>query len=253
MNYFFTELRKRNKTLYWFGWLHVAAALFCMFMIATTHTQVLGINAWIKPCKFFISSTLYIWTMGWLMFYLNEPKKTAYFNWMAIIVFVFENGYIAWQASRGQQSHFNFSSPSTAIIFSLMGIAISVLDFWTAYICFLFYKKKFPALTPQYLAGIRLGLLLFVVLSISGYTMAAILKHTIGAADGGKGWPLLNWSSQYGDIRIAHFLGMHSLQLLPLFGFYLSKKKGATMIAAGIYFVVTTTVFIIALMGRPLL
>lgn len=50
---FLEILKSRNEPLYWFGLFCFAATLFCALFIQTTQTQVLGINAWYKPLKFF--------------------------------------------------------------------------------------------------------------------------------------------------------------------------------------------------------
>ena len=49
--------------------------------------------------------------------------------------------------------------------------------------------------------------------------------HTVGAADGSAGLPFVNWSTRYGDLRIAHFFALHALQLFPLAGMALAATR----------------------------
>ena len=82
--------------------------------------------------------------------------------------------------------------------------------------------------------------------------MVGLLKHTVGGPDGGPGLPVVNWSTQYGDLRIAHFIGIHSLQVLPLFGNYFAKTKKQTIIFSVVYFLLASALFLQAMKGIPL-
>lgn len=251
---FFHTLRKRNPALYFTAWTSFVCAFTCLVMTQATNTSVLGINAWIKPMKFFISIGILGWTMAWFLAYLQKKRAVRIYTIVFVIAMIIEMVIITWQAANGRQSHFNISTPLYDILFAVMGIAITTFTLWTGYIAVLFFKQKdYPAHLPAgYIWGIRLGMLMFVLFALEGGVMAYLLTHTIGAADGGEGIAVLNWSKQHGDLRIAHFFGMHALQLIPLFGFYIGKKSIATILFALAYFVLVTLLLIQALQGIPL-
>lgn len=249
---FLNELRRRNALLYYAGWLNLAGAIVCMVMIMVDDTQVLGINAWIKPMKFFLSIFIFNWTMGWLLFHLNRPRAAKAYSIMVTLMLAFEMVVIVWQAANGRLSHFNISKPLYLMLFNLMGVAIVILVVWTAYIGFLFFRKKPTDISAAYLWGIRFGILLFVIFSFEGGMMAAQLRHTVGAEDGGPGIPVFNWSRQYGDLRIAHFIGMHALQVLPLAGYFVFKRTAGIIIFSLVYFAITSAMMIMAMKGIPL-
>jgi hypothetical protein len=191
--------------------------------------------------------------MAWYLPYLKQPAKARSYSIMVILMMTLEMIIITWQAANGRLSHFNISSPLYGALFSVMGIAITVLVVWTGYIGYLFFKLKPIELKASYLWGIRLGILLFVVFSFEGGLMASRLAHTVGAPDGGEGYALVNWSKKYGDLRIAHFFGMHALQLLPFTGCYLFKKSLWTILFSILYGLVVAVIFIIALHGLPII
>ena len=251
--YFINELKRRNTLLFWYGILNVIAAIICMVLWQKTNITVNGINAFIKPLKFFTSIAIFVWTVGWLFYYLEMPSKVRAYNLMAVIVFSFESFVITWHASNGRMSHFNTSNALYSSLFSLMGIAIVLLTVWTGYMGYFFFKKKEWPLSMAYLWGIRLGILFFVVFAFEGGVMAAALKHTVGGADGSQGLPVVNWSRQYGDLRIAHFLGMHTLQIFPLVGYFITRNSKAMIAFALTYFGLLVAVLVQALMGSPLL
>ena len=60
--------------------------------------------------------------------------------------------------------------------------------------------------------------------------MIGQMSHNVGVADGGEGLPLLNWSTIGGDLRIAHFFGLHGIQIIPLFAVVLTNRLKASNI-----------------------
>jgi len=247
------ELRRRNKILFWFGLACLFSALVCFVLIYFTNIQVLGINAFIKPSKFFLSVTIMSWTFGWLLVYLQNQRAVRIFSWATVILMGFELVIITMQAAQGKKSHFNISTPADALLFSLMGVAITVFVFWVAYIAWLFYSQKTFTISYSFLWGIRLGMTLFVVYALTGFVMVANMAHTVGAPDGGPGLPYTNWSTQYGDLRVAHFFGMHSLQFLPFVGWLLNNNKNTIKYIAVIYFATVAFLLAEALVKKPLI
>ena len=82
--------------------------------------------------------------------------------------------------------------------------------------------------------------------------MLSLMRHTAGAADGGPGLPLTNWSLDHGDLRIPHFIGIHALQILPLLGNYLAKNKKQIIVISVLYGLLVVALFVQAMMDIPL-
>jgi hypothetical protein len=250
MKMFLETLKSRNETLFYFGLANLVLAFIFLILSQTTTTQVLGINAWIKPFKFAFSTVLYTFAMAWYCFYLKD-FNVKMFSWAVILLLTFENSYIIFQAARGQLSHFNISTPVYAALYSGMAIAITILTLYTAYIGVLFFKNDFPELPIYYVWSIRLGILIFVIFAFEGFVMGSRLTHTIGGADGGTGLPLVNWSTKFGDPRIAHFIGMHALQVLPVLAFYVLKDIKMTILVSVLYGLLAVFTLVQALQGKP--
>jgi hypothetical protein len=250
---FLNELKKRNPVLYYFGWLYFIGGIVGIVLTQTSETAVLGINAWIKPVKFFFSIWIFCWTMGWYLAYLTNKRAVRIYTWVVVVVMIIEQVIITWQAANGRQSHFNISTPFYGILFSIMGAAISIMTAWTGVIGYYFFKQKQFDVPMPYIWGIRLGIIFFVIWAFEGGIMAVHLSHTVGAPDGGPGLPIVNWSRQYGDLRVAHFIGIHSLQIIPLFGYYIAKTNRTTLLFAAGYFLLALLLYIQAIQEVPLL
>ncbi|WP_317129157.1 hypothetical protein [Arundinibacter roseus] len=248
---FITQLKTRNETLWYYGLICLIFSIACLVLTKLTHTQVNQVNAWYKPFKFAFSTFLFSWAMAWYCFYLPN-FNIRLFNWTVIVLLGFEIIYIAIQAGRGQLSHFNISTPLYSAMYTFMALAATIVTLYTAYVGLLFFRHDFPALPSYYVWGIRLGIFIFVIFSFQGFVMGSKMTHTIGGADGSPGLPLVHWSTTFGDPRIAHFVGMHALQILPFAAFYLLKSKKMTILISVVYLLLAVFTLVQAMQGKPL-
>jgi hypothetical protein len=246
------ELKRRNRLLFFFGVVNILAAIVCVLLMLIDKREVSGVNTWTKPFKFFFSVAVFSWTISWYLDYLDKKVAVKIYTYVVVVSMTIELLLISYQAARGVKSHFNINSQMDAMIFSTMGIIITIFTLWTFYIFILFMTQKRYQIPEGYLWGIRAGLFLFIVFAFEGGIMASQLQHTVGAEDGAEGMPLLNRSSRYGDLRIAHFFGMHALQILPIAGYFLFKTKAKMFTFSLFYFLLVSFILIRALQGMPL-
>lgn len=223
MTSFFGELYRRNRLLTLVGWLHVLLLLATAVGYLTDDRLVMGVSTWLKPMKFMFSLAAYLWTIAWFSRYISRPRwAIRTISVIITVVILIESACILLQAVRATTSHYNVSTDFDAAIFQTMGIMIAIDMLMSIVILFRFVKPV-VRLPPAYVWGIRSGFLLFLAGGAIGTVMIANSAHTIGAPDGGPALPFLNWSTVGGDLRIAHGMALHALQLLPLWGYALSR------------------------------
>jgi hypothetical protein len=259
---FIRELRRRNPLLFDLGVAHIALLLIMLVIAPFDGRQVLGINRWIKPMKFAASIAIYLMTMGWILYELPLRENVIRrVNWAIAATLVIEIVLITMQAARGVTSHFNKTTPFDIAVFAVMGAAIAFNILVAAYVALKFWRTDAQIPAP-YLWGIRIGLTIFVLASLEGFAMVSHSAHGVGVLDGGAGLPVVNWSTEGGDLRVAHFFGMHALQVLPLVGYLLSSRRAASLTRSAVrwvqavgvvYALLALLLFLWAMSGRPLI
>ncbi len=220
----FKTVKGESPILYAIVLILFTGAVMCIPAMFIDDREVMGINVWIKPFKFFISTAVYTLTVGFLitLYPYSNLKKHIIRNLVSWTL-LFELVIVSLQAGRGVQSHFNTSSDLDGSLFAAMGILIAInvlIMVWFA-IDTLRLKLK-TSRTIQW--AIFFAWLITIFSSWVGGQMIGQMSHNVGVADGGAGLPILNWSTVAGDLRVAHFFGLHSLQIIPLFALLVHRK-----------------------------
>ncbi|RYF42710.1 MAG: hypothetical protein EOO25_05770 [Comamonadaceae bacterium] len=178
-------------------------------------------NVWSKPLKFQLALALQAATLAWALGHLSPAlRRIAMPRSLAIgwsIVAVYEAGFITLQGARGVASHFNRATPWESIGATLMASGAGVLvlvTVWMGLVALWQARQQRWAVMPL---AIGLGF-------VGGGVLAAWTGGAMGAVRGYwpeplvepvQWMPVTGWVLSQTDLRIAHFVGLHQMQMLP--------------------------------------
>jgi len=218
-----------------------------------------GVSVWVKPAKFALSFTVHFATMAIIVSALSEQNRKhpgiAIAGFVLAIAYLAEMAYIFLQAAQGEHSHFNFSTSFHQTMYSLMGVGAVLLIAMPVVVAW--FARCDSAIGPATRQGIWWGALtsFFLTLATAGY-LADQGGHFVGVpTDPSRVLPVVGWSTEVGDLRPAHFLSLHALQLLPLIGLWIDRtgrKLAVIKPLAVAYALLSLAVLGQALMGLPL-
>jgi len=207
---------------------------------------ITGAPAWLKPAKFAASIAIYTFTLAWIFSLIPEWRRTRrVVGWTTAVTLVLEIALISLQAFRGTTSHFNFATLFDGVVFTIMGAAILVQTFSTVAVAVALWRQKFVDRALGW--ALRLGMTMTIVGALTGglmtrptshqldtaragERMTVVGAHTVGGPDGGPGLPGTGWSTDHGDLRVAHFLGLHALQALPILALVLARRRVSDLV-----------------------
>ena len=210
------ELRRRDPVLS--AVAAINAVLFGAFAVGTAVDPMVvnGEPAWLKPAKFAGSIALVCATLGWLGVHLPvDPDVRRRVSRIVGVGLLLEIVLIGGQAARGVGSHFNRATVLDGAIGGVMGVTIVVVTVAIAALAVRARGNEFDV-HPAFAAGILLGIGWFIVGAFEGAAMIAIQSRVVETAE--PTVPVVGWQL-VGDFRLAHFVGLHALQLLPLTGY----------------------------------
>lgn len=257
-------IERMPRALLWTAAAHVVLALLCLLALRVDLPLVAGAHPALKPLKFAVSIALFLGTMGVLIPRLSaSPTVHGALSWALAVTMLLEVVPIVGQSLRGTRSHFNTTSPLDQAVWTAMVLAIVVATVAMIGVALLATLRPLAdgrggALSPLSTWAWRLGLWLLLLAPVTGFLMGGRLQHSVGGADGGPGLPVLGWSVLHGDLRVAHFVALHALQVLPLAAWGLERALSAPWARWGLWAAVALALWTTclgalaqALAGRP--
>jgi hypothetical protein len=257
------ELFVRQGTLALYGTTTLLLSVVAV-MLQNVDPRVLesGVNVWVKPAKFFSSVGIFALTAAWFFGYVRPERRNSRLMRATVAILVasgtFELAWISWQGAQGLESHFNNDTIFYSVMYSLMGLFAVLLVGTTLPLAWEIARRPAQHLRRDFVAAVVIGLLLtFLLGGILGGYMSSQAGHAVGA-DGGRTF-LFGWNRSGGDLRIAHFLGIHAEQAIPIIAAIAAeaglRERGRWMALIGgtaVYVALTLAIFAQAVAGRAL-
>jgi hypothetical protein len=226
------ESLAREATLTRFGLLMWALMIPAVIAYGLDDRLLRGVPVWTKPLKFMASTGLFALCTAWFVGLLPQARRghpaVRLVVWGVIVSSAFEVGYITLQAALGDASHFNVGSPLHATMYRLMAVFALLLTATQPLLAWQIVRHGDPTQPVLWRRAVITGLVLtFVLGAASGMPLGGLQPPA------GAGLPVVGWHAA-GDLRPAHFLGIHAQQLLPLAGLLLARwSSPAAAVALG--------------------
>ena len=218
---------KHTKSLFWLAVISAVGAVVLVPLWIFDARELGGVSVWEKPLKFFVSSAIFSLTFSWLSSFITKGSRWVKVAGLFIAIsLAVELVLIAVMAALGTTSHFNVSTPTAIVIWSLMATFISIVSFATLFLSITILLQK------QQEFNLKLTLVLGSLNTAVGMGLAFLMTrptatqlanyqgiagaHSVGVSDGGPGLPFLGWSTVAGDLRVGHFFGLHSIQVAAI-------------------------------------
>lgn len=227
-------------------------------------TMLQGQSIWLKTLRFQLSLAIYLLTLSayarWLPSrFLADPRHRLA-AWLVVVAGLIDLVAIAGPAAAGVPAHFAEKNRLLEAGFAFAGFFALLITTMSAVYGILIADSDRAPRSPAVRSGLVLGLVLSFALTlvVTGYIIQAGGHLVLGKSDAG-GLFFFGWSRAGGDLRVAHFFGLHAMHAIPLAGWaadrFLPGPRAvvATLVATCVYVMLSLWVFVQALMGLPFL
>ena len=186
-----------------------------------------GVSVWSKPFKFALSLAVYFatcWCSPTTCLTVTFEPRLGEYSWYRLLGSLALRWPTSLFGALGEASHFNATTAFHGLMYSLMGFGAAWLV--TALVWFGWAIARNNMYENPIVLAIIIGLALtFIVGGGFGSYLGGQASHWVGAAEtDANGILFFNWATDGGDLRVAHFFGMHAMQAIPLFALFLPTR-----------------------------
>lgn len=211
---------------------------------------------WQKPLQFHLALATYIITLAFFARFLPQGMQSRRWRIYAAVVcfcIIAELVWVGGAATYGTASHFNVDDPVMGILYGLMGVFAVILTSASGTMGVAIWRNPATGLAPALHLAIALGLVLTCVLTlIAAGTLSSMAGHLVGTPVTGARLPILGWSREVGDLRVAHFFATHALHVIPVVGL-LAPARSLVWAASAAYSALVAFAMWQAFQGLPFL
>lgn len=264
------------KPLKRFAWVAAVGFISSLLAMTVDSREIINVSIWVQPAKLWMSFGVYTASL----YYILPPVVSVYPRLTSIAVrgtvLCFSVGMVVVLISVyfGAKPHFSFETPLESAIFLSISVIIGLVWLFLISLIKAIFSDEVSRICSRdeslrmRLTCARIGLVIVAMTSMSSNVMSlprgwqlveyqmygakVFGSHLFGQARDGDGTmiPILGWSSQYGDLRVSHFLGLHSLQLMIFFGM-ISRNRWRAQLLGGSCFALWFSTYLQGLSGQP--
>jgi len=221
--------------------------------------SLFGRSPWDKPLRFALSLGVYAVTMAMAAQWLLARTRILGWRWLSPVLIgciAFEMTWIAVQAARGVDSHFNERTAFEAVMFSLMGIGAAVLSLGVLWLGLAASRLAlWAAASSTRLIALGVALGFFGTGLLLPWTGEALVNagRSQSAMEAAAVMPVLGWRLDGSDPRPAHFVAAHLMQALPLLALWLARpdEQGRQAGSEGVLLVLAVSGVVMTLWLMP--
>ena len=130
----YLELYRRNRMLAFSGLVYLFITLVLAILPFFDSRELLGVSIWNKPLKFFISTTVLFWTVGWIMVDIQNKIAVSFISRGVFLLLSAELISISYQIIQDKTSNFNISNPLNGEILGAIDVLIFLNSLFFVYI-----------------------------------------------------------------------------------------------------------------------